>query len=84
MNSINATDAGIWRAIPPTGLELRLGDPDDPLVQEVAKQARLLQASRVGYRKRETLYEAYVPDGTPFGGQSLPPIRGLRTLRESG
>ncbi|MER6076564.1 hypothetical protein ABT187_49505, partial [Streptomyces sp. NPDC001817] len=47
MNSINATDAGIWRAIPPTGPELRLGDPDDPLVQEVAKQARLLQASRV-------------------------------------
>ncbi|MET9913740.1 beta-ketoacyl synthase N-terminal-like domain-containing protein [Streptomyces sp. NPDC006476] len=50
---------------------------DDPLVQEVAKQARLLQASRVGYRKRDSLYEAYIPDGTAFGRRSLPPIRGL-------
>ncbi|AKJ15681.1 hypothetical protein ABB07_38170 [Streptomyces incarnatus] len=77
MNTINATYAGMWRAIPSTGPELQLGGPDDPMVQEVAKQARLLQASRVGYRKRGTLYEAYVPDGTPFGGRSVPLIRGL-------
>ncbi|MGW2891876.1 hypothetical protein ACWDDN_42540 [Streptomyces griseoruber] len=77
MNTINTTYAGIWRAIPSPGAEFRLGGPDDPLVQEVAKQARLLQASRVGYRKRDSLYEAFIPDGTPFGGCSLPPIRGL-------
>lgn len=29
------------------------------------------------HRKRDSLYEAYIPDGTPFGGRSLPPIRGL-------
>lgn len=77
INTINTTYAGIWRAIPSAGPELGLGGPDDPLVQEIAKQARLLQASRVGYRKRDSLYEAYIPDGTPFGGRSLPPIRGL-------
>jgi len=77
INAINTTYAGIWRAIPSTGPDLRLGGPDDPLVQEIAKQARLLQASRVSYRKRDTLYEAYIPDGTRFGGRSLPPIRGL-------
>ncbi|WP_128382509.1 hypothetical protein [Streptomyces cavernae] len=77
MNTVNATYAGIWRAIPSAGPELRLGSPDDSLVQEVAKQARLLQASRVGYRKRGTLYEAYIPDGTPSAGRSVPPIRGL-------
>jgi hypothetical protein len=77
INSVNATYAGIWRAIPSTGPELGLGGPDNPLVQEVAKQARLLQASRVGYRNRDGLYEAHIPDGTPFGGRSLSPIRGL-------
>ncbi|GHB74464.1 hypothetical protein GCM10010377_76150 [Streptomyces viridiviolaceus] len=77
MNTINATYAGIWRAIPSPGPELRLESPDDPLVQEVAKQARLLQASRVGYRKRDSLYESFIPDGTLMGGRSLPPIRGL-------
>ncbi|MBZ9638089.1 hypothetical protein [Streptomyces sp. PSKA30] len=77
INTINTTYAGIWRAIPSPGPELRFGGPDDPLVQEVAKQARLLQASRVGYRKRDSLYEAYIPDGTFYGGRSLPPIRGL-------
>lgn len=41
-------------------------DKDDG--QEVAKQARLLQASRLGHRKGDSLYEAYVPDGTRFGG----------------
>ncbi|TQJ37758.1 hypothetical protein FBY34_7909 [Streptomyces sp. SLBN-115] len=45
MNAINTTYAGIWRAIPSPGPELRLGSPDDLLVQEVARQARLLQAS---------------------------------------
>ncbi|MEU3788026.1 hypothetical protein [Streptomyces sp900129855] len=77
IDTINRTYGGIWRAVPAPGPELRLGSPDDPLVQEVAEQARLLQASRVGYRKRDTLYEAYIPDGTAFGGRSLPPIRGL-------
>ncbi|MGP4012520.1 hypothetical protein [Streptomyces sp. 4N124] len=77
INAINTTYAGIWRAIPSPGPELRLGAPDDPLAHEVAQQARLLQASRVGYRKRDSLYEAYIPDGTRFEGQSLPPIRGL-------
>ncbi|MGW7825152.1 hypothetical protein ACWGLF_45900 [Streptomyces puniciscabiei] len=77
LEAINTTSAGIWRAIPPTGPELRLGGPDDRLVQEVAKQARLLQASRLGYRMRDRLYEAYIPDGTSFGGRSVPPIRGL-------
>ncbi|MFP3989515.1 hypothetical protein U9R90_18950 [Streptomyces sp. E11-3] len=77
MNTINTTYAGIWRVIPSPGPELRLGSPEDPLVQEVAKQARLLQASRVGCRRRGSLYEAYIPDGTLFGGRSLPPIRGL-------
>lgn len=77
IDTINRTYGGIWRAIPAPGPELRLGGPDDPLVQEIAEQARKLQASRVGYRKRDTLYEAYIPDGTLFGGRSLPPIRGL-------
>ncbi len=77
MNAINTTYAGIWRAIPSPGPELQLGSPDDPLVQEVARQARLLQASRVGYRNRDSLYEAFIPDGTPLGGRSLPPIRSL-------
>ncbi|MDC2956860.1 hypothetical protein [Streptomyces gilvifuscus] len=45
-------------------------------MQEFAKQTRLLQASRVGYPKRDSLYEACIPDGTRFGGRSLPPIRG--------
>ena len=45
INAVNTTYASIWRAIPSTGPELRLGGPDDPLVQEVAKQARLLQAA---------------------------------------
>lgn len=77
IETINTTYAGIWRAIPSPGPELQLGGPDDPLVQEVAKQARLLQASRVGYRTRDRLYGAYIPDGTPSGGRSVPPIRGL-------
>ncbi|MFC5220025.1 hypothetical protein [Streptomyces coerulescens] len=77
IETINTTYAGIWRAIPAPGPELRLGGPDDALVHEVAKQARLLQASRVGHRKRDSLYEAYIPDGTVSGGRSLPPIRGL-------
>lgn len=44
IDTINTTYAGIWRAIPSPGPELRLGGPDEPLVQEVAKLARLLQA----------------------------------------
>ncbi|MFF0000928.1 hypothetical protein [Streptomyces avermitilis] len=77
VSSINSTYAGIWRAIPSPGPELRLGSPGDPLVQEVAKQARLLQASRVGYRGRDGLYEAFRPDGTRGGGEPVAPIRGL-------
>ncbi|GAA5707336.1 hypothetical protein AQJ43_29450 [Streptomyces avermitilis] len=77
ISSIDSTYAGIWRAIPSPGPELRLGSPNDPLVQEVAKQARLLQASRVGYRGRDDLYEAFHPDGTREGGEPVPPIRGL-------
>lgn len=77
MSSINTSYAGIWRAIPAPGPELRLGGPGDPLAQEVAKQARLLQASRAGYRGRDRLYEAYQPDGTPDGGEPVEPIRGL-------
>lgn len=69
----NTTYAGISRAFPSPGPKLRLGSPDDLLVQEVARQARLLQARRVGYRKRDSLYEAFIPDGTPLGGCSLPP-----------
>jgi hypothetical protein len=79
IEAINTTYAGIWRAIPSPGPELRLGGPDDPLVQDVAKQARLLQASLVGYRERGRLYEAYHPNGPrevhepgePIGGQRL-------------
>ncbi|MET7729005.1 hypothetical protein [Streptomyces mirabilis] len=77
MSTINASYAGIWRAIPAPGPELRLGGPNDPLVQEVAKQARLLQASRAGYQGRDSLYEAYQPDGTHGGGEPVPPIPGL-------
>ncbi|MCX4993478.1 hypothetical protein [Streptomyces sp. NBC_00568] len=77
MNTLNTTYAGIWRAIPTPGPELRLGSPDDPLIQEVAAQARLLQASRVGYRGRAGLYEAYHPDGTVEGGEPVDPVRGL-------
>lgn len=77
INAITTSYAGIWRAIPATGPELRLGGPDDPLVQHVAKQARLLQASRAGYRGRESLYEAYYRDGTREGGEPVEPIRGL-------
>ncbi|MFI6494295.1 hypothetical protein [Streptomyces sp. NPDC050564] len=77
MSGINASYAGIWWAIPSPGPELRLGSADDPLVQEVAKQARLLQASRVGYRKRDALYEAYVPGEQPDQAQPVPPLRGL-------
>ncbi|MFH9968542.1 hypothetical protein ACH4PR_45850 [Streptomyces mirabilis] len=73
MSSINTSYASIWQAIPAPGPELRLGGPGDPLVQEVAKQARLLQASRAGYRGRDRLYEAYQPDG----GEPVEPIRGL-------
>jgi hypothetical protein len=76
MSSINSSYAGIWRAIPSPGPELLLGSPDDPLVQEVAKQARLLQASHVGYRKRDGLYEAFHLDGTR-GDKAVAPIRGL-------
>ncbi|WP_246113590.1 hypothetical protein [Streptomyces montanus] len=77
IDTINTTYAGIWRAIPTPGPELRLGSPDDPLVQEVAKQARLLQASRVGYRGRDSLYETYHPDGTSEGGEPVEPIHDL-------
>ncbi|MGW1616149.1 hypothetical protein ACWCQZ_43205 [Streptomyces sp. NPDC002285] len=77
IEAINTTDAGIWRAIPSPGPELRLSGPDDALAHEVAKQARLLQASRMGHRKRNGLYEAYIPDSTISGGRPLPPIRGL-------
>ncbi|MFI6663315.1 hypothetical protein ACIBL8_48580 [Streptomyces sp. NPDC050523] len=73
INAINSTYAGIWRAIPSTGIELRLGGPDDPLVQEIAKHARLLQASRVGYRKRDSLYEAYIPTARPSEGDRCHP-----------
>lgn len=75
MSVINATYAGIWRAIPSPGPELRLGSPDDPLVQEVARQARLLQASRVGYRGRDALYEAYVLDEGPAKPSRCRPSR---------
>ncbi|MEU2587279.1 hypothetical protein ABZ612_31035 [Streptomyces avermitilis] len=77
ISSINSTYAGIWRAIPSPGPELRLGSPDNPLVQEVAKQARRLQASHVGYRGRDDLYEAFHPDGTREGGEPVAPVRGL-------
>ncbi|MFI5476633.1 hypothetical protein ACIA6D_41460 [Streptomyces cacaoi] len=36
-----------------------------------------MQASRVGYRNRDSLYEAFIRDGTHLGGRSLPPIRDL-------
>ncbi|WP_369244487.1 hypothetical protein [Streptomyces sp. R41] len=77
MSSINSSYAGIWRAIPSPGPELRIGSPDDLLVQEVAKQARLLQASLLGYRKRDSLYEAYVLSGAEGEGEPVPPTRGL-------
>lgn len=77
ISAINTTYAGIWRAVPAPGPELQIGGPDDPLVHEVAKQTRLLLASKVGYRRRDCLYEGYIPDGTPLGGRSLPPVPGL-------
>ncbi|MFD8316158.1 hypothetical protein [Kitasatospora purpeofusca] len=78
---VTQTDAGIWRAIPQPGPETALGQLDDPLVQEVAKGARLLQTSLVGYKGRDSSYEAFVPDGGPLQGRSVPPIPGLSPER---
>lgn len=78
MNLINKTDAGIWRSIPRPGAELRIGSPDNPLVQDVAQQARLLQASLTGHRSHGSYYEAYHPDPQrPCQGPTATPIPGL-------
>ncbi|MFE5142378.1 hypothetical protein ACFRDV_32780 [Streptomyces fagopyri] len=77
MSGVNSTYAGIWWALPAAGPELRLGSPDDPFVQDVARHARLLQASRVGYRGRNDLYEAYIHGDEPGEMQAVPPVPGL-------
>ncbi|MCM2430976.1 hypothetical protein [Streptomyces sp. RKAG337] len=63
---------------PPEGPEARIGPADNPAVQDVAHQARLLQASLLGHRTRDSFYEAYEPDGDDLGGgTSVPAIAGL-------
>ncbi|MEU3562850.1 hypothetical protein [Kitasatospora sp. NPDC006786] len=67
-------DAGIWRLIPLAGPESLVGLPeDDPLVLDVAEQARLLRASLLGHRNRDAYYEAFEPDGQRGQGTSVPP-----------
>jgi len=75
-------DAGIWKTIPEPDTELRLGTPDNQLVQTVAKQARLLRASLFAHTQRDSVYEAYQPDPGPDGlgslaGTPVPAIPGL-------
>ncbi len=77
---VNDRHAGVWRAIPDPGPENALSAAEDPLVLTVRDCALALQASREGYRRRDSLYEAYVPDdpGSPLmGGRPVPPIPGL-------
>ena len=53
--------AGIWHAIPAPGPELKLGPPDDPLVQGVGLAAHELGASLAGRRKLSLLHETLGP-----------------------
>jgi hypothetical protein len=78
---VTQRDAGIWLAIPQPGPETALGQLDDPLIQDVAKGARLLQTSLVGHKSRDSSYEAYVPEGGPLQGRSVPPVPGLSPER---
>ena len=75
---INRSYAGIWRAIPEPGPELRVGPSDSDLVQDVARCAQQLQASQLGFRVRNSFYEAYEPDRQGSSvGTVVPPVRGL-------
>ncbi|MGF1427102.1 hypothetical protein [Kitasatospora sp. LaBMicrA B282] len=56
---------GIWRALPVPGPELRIAGASDPLVQDVAHQARLLQASLTGHQARNRMFERYTPAQWP-------------------
>lgn len=80
IDSVNNSAAGIWRVIPLPGPESMLGPRDDLLVQDVAQQARRLQASLTGHRARGSYYEAYESDPTAADGQGTRPVPAIPGL----
>ncbi|MEV4505468.1 hypothetical protein [Streptomyces klenkii] len=82
IDSVNNSAAGIWRVIPEPGPESMLGARDDLLVQDVAQQARRLQASLTGHRARGSYYEAYEPDPAAADGHGIRPVPALPGLGE--
>jgi hypothetical protein len=53
---------GVWRAIPGrSALERMRGAPAEPLLDAVIEQAEALQASLYGHRRRDRMYESYIP-----------------------
>lgn len=82
IDSVNNSAAGIWRVIPAPGPESALGPADDLLVQNVAQQARRLQARLTGHRARGSYYEAYEPDPTAAHGHGTRPVPALPGLSE--
>ncbi|MFJ5851095.1 hypothetical protein [Streptomyces sp. NPDC092903] len=75
---------GLWRAVPgPAAVARMRAEPPEPLLESVIEQAEALRASLHGHRRRDRLYESYVPDrGGPIDevigrGRSAPTLPGV-------
>ncbi|TGB15521.1 hypothetical protein [Streptomyces sp. MZ04] len=77
---------GVWRTIPRRGaLEQVRSAPPEPLLDAVIEQAEALQASLTGHRRRDRMYESYIPSPTSSpidelvgnAGRSAPTLPGF-------
>ncbi|TQK86128.1 hypothetical protein FB563_6215 [Streptomyces puniciscabiei] len=72
-----AAYAGMWRAIPSSGPELQIAAAPTTRWCRKSPNRRVCCRPAALATPSVLVYEAYIPDGTTFAGQSLPPIRGL-------